>query len=451
MARAGLRFPRAHAAPLRGKRGVRMQVLDVWGAQGLHGTVRVPGAKNSVLPLLAASLLCTQAVTLENVPGLTDVACAVRILRELGCGVRGPYKGVLDVLPASEPGSTVPPEDMRAMRSSLFFLAPMLVRAGRACVGLPGGCKLGARPIDMHLKGLAQMGAQVEESGASLFLRAPRGLQGADITLRFPSVGASETLLMAAVCAKGMTVLRGAATEPEVQDLARFLCSAGASIEGIGTRTLRIMGTPQLGGARHIVCADRIVAATALCAVAACGGDVCLTGENGAHLAALLHILRRMGCEVCRTPGGLMMARQGRLCAPGALYTDVYPALATDAAPLLAAVFLKSEGFSAVTDTVFENRFACAEGFAAMGGNVRVSGRTLLAKGRRRLHAADVAAPDLRGGAALCIAALCADGKSTIREAQHIARGYEDMAALIRTLGARAQWREDELRQAVNA
>ena len=191
-----------------------MQVLDVWGAQGLHGTVRVPGAKNSVLPLLAASLLCTQTVTLENVPGLTDVACAVRILRELGCGVRGPRKGVIDVLPASEPGSTVPPEDMRAMRSSLFFLAPMLVRAGRACVGLPGGCKLGARPIDMHLKGLAQMGAQVEENGASLFLRAPRGLQGADITLRFPSVGASETLLMAAVCAKGMTVLRGAATEP---------------------------------------------------------------------------------------------------------------------------------------------------------------------------------------------------------------------------------------------
>ncbi len=425
-------------------------MLDVWGAQGLHGTVRVPGAKNSVLPLLAASLLCTQTVTLENVPGLTDVACAVRILRELGCGVRGPRKGVIDVLPASESGSTVPPEDMRAMRSSLFFLAPMLVRAGRACVGLPGGCKLGPRPIDMHLNGLAQMGAQVEENGASLFLRAPRGLRGADITLRFPSVGASETLLMAAVCAKGMTVLRGVATEPEVQDLARFLCSAGASVEGIGTRTLRIMGTPQLSGARHIVCADRIVAATALCAVAACGGDVCLTGENGAHLAALLHILRRMGCEVCRTPGGLLMARQGRLCAPGALYTDVYPALATDAAPLLAAVFLKSEGFSAVTDTVFENRFACAEGFAAMGGNVKVSGRTLLAKGRRRLHAADVAAPDLRGGAALCIAALCADGKSTIREAQHIARGYEDMAALIHSLGARAQWRADEVRQAAN-
>ena len=340
-----------------------MQALNVWGAHGLHGTVRVPGAKNSALPLLAASLLCTQAVALENVPGLTDVACAVHILRALGCGVRGPHKGVVDVLPASEPGSTVPQEDMCAMRSSLFFLAPMLVRAGQACIGLPGGCKLGARPIDMHLKGLAQMGAQVEENGASLFLRAPRGLQGADITLRFPSVGASETLLMAAVCAKGMTVLRGAATEPEVQDLAHFLCKAGASIEGIGTRTLRVMGRPQLGGARHTVCADRIVASTALCAVAACGGDICLVGENGTHIAALLHILRRMGCDVCRTPGGLLMARQGRLCAPGALYTDVYPALATDAAPLLAAAFLKSEGFSAVTDTVFENRFACAEGF----------------------------------------------------------------------------------------
>ena len=175
-------------------------------------------------------------------------------------------------------------------------------------------------------------------------------------------------------------MLRGAATEPEVQDLAHFLCKAGASIEGIGTRTLRVMGRPQLGGARHTVCADRIVASTALCAVAACGGDICLVGENGTHIAALLHILRRMGCDVCRTPGGLLMARQGRLCAAGALYTDVYPALATDAAPLLAAAFLKSEGFSAVTDTVFENRFACAEGFSAMGGNVKVSGRTLLAK-----------------------------------------------------------------------
>ena len=249
-----------------------------------------------------------------------------------------------------------------------------------------------------------------------------------------------------------MTVLRGAATEPEVQDLAHFLCKAGASIEGIGTRTLRVMGRPQLGGARHTVCADRIVASTALCAVAACGGDICLVGENGTHIAALLHILRRMGCDVCRTPGGLLMARQGRLCAPGALYTDVYPALATDAAPLLAAAFLKSEGFSAVTDTVFENRFACAEGFSAMGGNVKVSGRTLLAKGRRRLHAADVAAPDLRGGAALCIAALCADGKSTIRQAHHIARGYEDMAALLNGMGARAEWCEKEAPQmAANA
>ena len=271
------------------------------------------------------------------------------------------------------------------------------------------------------------------------FSCGPRaGCRGQYITLRFPSVGASETLLMAAVCAKGMTVLRGAATEPEVQDLAHFLCKAGASIEGIGTRTLRVMGRPQLGGARHTVCADRIVASTALCAVAACGGDICLVGENGTHIAALLHILRRMGCDVCRTPGGLLMARQGRLCAPGALYTDVYPALATDAAPLLAAAFLKSEGFSAVTDTVFENRFACAEGFSAMGGNVKVSGRTLLAKGRRRLHAADVAAPDLRGGAALCIAALCAEmGKAPSARHISIARGYEDMAALLNGMGAR--------------
>ena len=415
-----------------------MQALNVWGAHGLHGTVRVPGAKNSALPLLAASLLCTQAVALENVPGLTDVACAVHILRALGCGVRGPHKGVVDVLPASEPGSTVPQEDMCAMRSSLFFLAPMLVRAGQACIGLPGGCKLGARPIDMHLKGLAQMGAQVEENGASLFLRAPRGLQGADITLRFPSVGASETLLMAAVCAKGMTVLRGAAVEPEVTDLARFLQGAGADITGVGTRVLHIRGRELLMGTQHAVCPDRITAATVLCAVAGCGGEVLLTNTCNAHLAEVLRILRRAGCMVSVSgDSSVALASSGALRAAGGWDTGVYPSFPTDAAPLMAAALLRAQGESRVTDTIFENRFACAEGFLRLGASVNVCGRTLHVHGMDLLNGADVEAPDLRGGAALVIAALQAQGSTRVMGAEHISRGYEDIAALLAPLGAR--------------
>ena len=415
-----------------------MQALNVWGAHGLHGTVRVPGAKNSALPLLAASLLCTQAVALENVPGLTDVACAVHILRALGCGVRGPHKGVVDVLPASEPGSTVPQEDMCAMRSSLFFLAPMLVRAGQACIGLPGGCKLGARPIDMHLKGLAQMGAQVEENGASLFLRAPRGLQGADITLRFPSVGASETLLMAAVCAKGMTVLRGAAVEPEVTDLVRFLQGAGADITGVGTRVLHIRGRELLMGTQHAVCPDRITAATVLCAVAGCGGEGLLTNTCNAHLAEVLRILRRAGCMVSVSgDSSVALASSGALRAAGGWDTGVYPSFPTDAAPLMAAALLRAQGESRVTDTIFENRFACAEGFLRLGASVNVCGRTLHVHGMDLLNGADVEAPDLRGGAALVIAALQAQGSTRVMGAEHISRGYEDIAALLAPLGAR--------------
>ena len=429
-----------------------MQVLDVWGTQGLHGTVRVPGAKNSVLPLLAASLLCTQTVTLENVPGLTDVACAVRILRELGCGVRGPRKGVIDVLPASEPGSTVPPEDMRAMRSSLFFLAPMLSRTGRAVISLPGGCNLGARPIDMHLRGLAAMGAEFRENGQMMAVLAPRGLKGARITLRFPSVGATETLLMAAVCARGETVIYGAAVEPEVTDLALFLKKAGACISGIGTRCLRIMGTERLEGVAWAVCPDRITAATLLCAVAACGGRVTLQHVDARACAAVARVLRRAGCDVrCAGPAALRVEGDGRLMGVGGLFTDVYPAFPTDAAPLLAAALLRANGESAITDTVFENRFACAAGFTALGANAGVLGRTITIHGVRQLQGAYLTAPDLRGGAALAIAALAAEGESLLMGTEHIDRGYEDLASLLAALGAdtaRVRRRELPARQA---
>lgn len=419
--------------------GVReMNALTVCGTRGLFGSVQIPGAKNSVLPMLAASVLCHGVVTLTNVPSLSDVAVSVRILQSLGCRVVQ-KNGSVSVTPPEMPGSVISGELMRTMRSSVFYLAPLLVRTGRAQVCMPGGCRLGARPIDLHLSGLAQMGAIIEEQqDGALTLRAPNGLSGADITLRFPSVGATETLLMAASSARGETILRGAATEPEVTDLARFLQSAGASITGIGTRTLRVRGSDCLMGAHYTVCPDRITAATVLCAVAGCGGEVALTHIHSTHLARVLQVLRDAGCMISASgEDSVALASDGALYAVSDLKTGVYPEFPTDAAPLFAAALLRARGESLVTDTIFENRFACAQGFAALGARVSVQGRTLRVRGVERLRGAALHAPDLRGGAALVIAAMQAEGESRITGAEHIGRGYEDIAALFAPLGAK--------------
>ncbi len=419
--------------------GVReMKALTVCGTRGLFGSVRIPGAKNSVLPMLAASVLCHDVVTLTNVPALSDVAVSVRILQSIGC--KATHKnGCVSVMPPEMPGSAISGELMRTMRSSVFYLAPLLVRTGRAQIWMPGGCRLGARPIDLHLSGLAQMGARVEEQpNGALTLLAPDGLSGADITLRFPSVGATETLLMAASSARGETILRGAATEPEVTDLARFLQSAGAAIAVVGTRTLRVRGSDCLMGARYEVCPDRITAATVLCAVAGCGGEVLLTHIHSAHLARVLQVLRDAGCMISASgEDSVALASDGALHAIEDLQTGVYPGFPTDAAPLLAAALLRARGESLVTDTIFENRFACSQGFAALGARVCVQGSALRVRGVERLRgAAGLHAPDLRGGAALVIAAMQAEGESRITGAEHIGRGYEDIAALFAPLGA---------------
>lgn len=387
---------------------------------------------------MAASVLCHGTVELANAPCLSDVSASLRILRSLGCtAVR--QEGTLLLTAPEAPGSAVPQSLMRTMRSSLFYLAPLLVRTGRAQVYTPGGCRLGARPIDLHLSGLAQMGAAIAqgEDGA-LSLAAPNGLAGADITLRFPSVGATETLLMAAAAARGDSVLRGVAVEPEVTELARFLQSAGAEIAGVGTRVLRVRGSDCLLGVRHAVCPDRITAATVLCAVAGCGGEVLLTHTCNAHLTGILRALQKAGCMVFAAgEDSVALASSGALRNIGRLSTGVYPAFPTDAAPLLAAALLRAQGSGFITDTIFENRFACAAGFAQLGADVLVQGRTLAVRGVRELCGARVHAPDLRGGAALVIAALQAEGESRVLDAQHIDRGYEDVAALLAPLGAK--------------
>lgn len=411
--------------------------LEITGGRPLQGTAEIPAAKNGVLPLLAASLLCEEKVYFERVPLLSDVALCLRILQALGTPAvrRG---GTVEIMPGGC-GSVLPAEPVGKMRASVLFLAPVLVRAGRVETGMPGGCRLGPRPIDMHLDGLVRMGAAVRWEPERLVLEAPRGLHGIDYTLRFPSVGATETMLLAAVRARGVTVLRGAACEPEIRALANFLTACGARITGAGSPVVCVAGVGALGGARTVPLPDRIVASTLACAVAACGGEASLCRCDPFAFAPVLAALRQAGCEteLC-APDCVRVARSGPLRGVGRIYTGVYPAFPTDAAPLLAAALLCAGSESSVEDTVFEARFSCAEGFAAMGADVRLQGRALEIRPAAALHGAEVRAADLRGGAALAIAALSAQGTSRIGDAQHILRGYENPAGMLRALGGQA-------------
>lgn len=412
-----------------------MESIFVQGGRSLQGHADVPGAKNSALPLMAAAMLCDEDVTLTNVPRLSDVETSLSILRALGCTAHMDAHTVV-IHAQSVQESSVPHHLMAAMRSSIFFLAPLLARTGCAKITMPGGCRLGARPIDIHLNGLAAMGACVRESGETLCVTAENGLHGADITLRLPSVGATETLLMAAVTAQGETVLRGAACEPEVQDLAAFLNAMGAQIQGAGTSCLHICGAPSLRGVRFDVCPDRIVAATLLCAVAGCGGEVWLHRCTPSHLEALFPFLHTLGCTVCAKEDTLYLVSHGPKKGLGVLETAVYPGLPTDMAPLLAAAVLRAQGSTLLHDTVFDNRFACAEGFASLGAHAVRVGAAVRIEGVSRLYGGALEAQDLRGGAALVLAALQAQGESVIGGVEYIRRGYEDIVALFESLGA---------------
>ena len=411
--------------------------IVVTGGRPLNGAVRIPAAKNSVLPLLAASMLCGE-VRLRAVPRLSDVAASLALLRGAGCAAR--WEGE-DILVSGTPqNSSLPGQTAEQMRASILFCAPLLAKLGRAETSLPGGCNIGARPIDLHLAGLRQMGAVEWEAGPGrLVLTAPSGLHGAEITLRFPSVGATETLVLAAACARGTTVLRGAAREPEIADLAAFLNRCGAHIQGAGSSTLCIEGRRNLSGCVFSPLPDRIFASTLACAVAAAGGRAELSGCPASLYAPVLEILEQMGCRVEKGGDSVRLSRFGRLYGAGRVFTGVYPALATDAAPLLAAAMLCAEGESSIEDVVFERRFGCAEGFERLGGRVDRSGRVLSVGPlpESGLRGTTLTAPDLRGGAALVVAALSAQGKSFVEETRHIDRGYAGLCEVLASLGGR--------------
>ena len=411
--------------------------MKVWGGGPLYGTARVPAAKNSVLPLLAACLLCGGPVRLTGAPRLADVEESLTLLRGAGCAAG--WEGGDIVVRGPAGCCRLPDAAAERMRASILFAAPLLGRLGRVETVLPGGCRLGPRPVDWHLAALEQMGAEVRWAGQRLILTAPAGLRAAELRLPRPSVGATETVLLAGCAARGVTVLHGAAREPEIADLARFLNRCGGRVEGAGTPDITIEGGRALRGTVYAPMPDRIVASTLACAAASARGWVKVDGCDPALYAPVLDVLETAGCTVRRSASSAEVGCTGRLRGAGRLVTGGYPDLATDAVPLVAAALLTAEGETLLEDRVFASRFGCAAGFAAMGADVSLEqgGRALRIRGVRRLHGAEAAAPDLRGGAALVLAALAAQGESRITGCGHIRRGYPDLGGILSSLGAR--------------
>lgn len=406
----------------------------VSGGNRLQGTVKLSGAKNSVLPILAASLINRGESLIENCPDLSDVQASIEILRHLGCVVKKEGKTIyIDSGPMSR--CDIPDELMRKMRSSVIFLGPILACAGCVDMFMPGGCELGSRPIDIHLAAMRKMGAYVDDSGGAVKCRAER-LKGAEINLSFPSVGATENIMLAACLAEGDTVITNAACEPEIEDLQTYLQAMGADVTGAGTSTVVIKGKRELHNAVHSVVPDRIVAATYMSAVCSAGGEVTIENAVPAHLKAITDVLTAAGCVITELPEGIEIVSKGRPKAVPHIRTAPYPGFPTDAqAPVMAAL-LKAKGTSVFVETIFENRFRHVGELMRMGADIRTEGRAAVVFGVESLGGAVMECTDLRGGAALVAAALGAEGESRITGLKHIDRGYDSLEKDLKNIGA---------------
>lgn len=410
-----------------------MERLCIRGGRPLFGSVRVHGAKNSVLPILAAALLTSGVSVIHNCPALSDVNAAIAILRHLGCTV------TRDGTDVTVDGSTIsrteiPDSLMREMRSSVIFLGAILARCGEASLSYPGGCELGPRPIDLHLEALRTMGVEIHDEGGSLCCRGR--VTGAVHSLSLPSVGATENLMLAACGGTGTTVICNAAREPEIVDLQRFLRTLGADVTGAGSSTVIIRGGSPLHGGEHTVISDRIVAATYLSACAACGGEVELLGTEREWLLPVTEAFRRGGCQVTGEAERVVLRCTQPLRGIPPIRTAPYPGFPTDAQPMAMAAFCRSQGVTVFVETIFENRFRQAAELARLGADIRVEGRVAIVEGRKSLHGAALKAGDLRGGAALVVGALAAEGESVITGLRHIDRGYSSLEEDLRGLGA---------------
>ena len=412
-----------------------MANLVIQGPSRLNGALSVHGAKNSTLPLMAATLLCDGECVLHNCPQLSDVDASTRILRHLGCKViREGSTVTVDARNAQD--WDIPDALMREMRSSIVFLGAIINRMHKATLSFPGGCELGPRPIDLHLQALRKMGVLIEEDHGCLSCSVPEHLKGASIGLSFPSVGATENILLAAVCAEGITVVSNAAREPEICDLADFLNACGAKIHGVGDSTIIIEGVRHLSGCEHRVIPDRIAAATYLSAAAVTGGDIELKDVVPAHLLPVLPVFEESGCEVSVDQNRIRLKAPDRLSRVKSIRTMPYPGFPTDAqAPIMTMTCL-AKGTSIFVENIFESRYKHVGELLRLGANIKVEGRVAIVEGVERLSGAPVEAADLRGGAALVVAGLAAGGITRVGGIHHIDRGYEHIEDSFKTLGA---------------
>lgn len=412
-----------------------MEKLVIHGGKPLEGTVRVSGAKNAVLPIIVASMLGTTQSTLTEIPKLADVHTVCDVIASLGVHIEHPERDTL-VIDAHELTSTTAPYDLvRRMRASFLVMGPLLARKGRAQISLPGGCSIGARPIDLHLKAFEAMGAVINLENGDIEATAPNGLKGAQIYLDFPSVGATENILMAASMAEGKTVLENAAEEPEIVDLATYLNSMGANIRGAGTNVIRIEGVKELHGANHAVIPDRIEAGTFMVGAAMTQGNVFVENAISEHLKPLISKLKEVGAEVQEEIDGIRVIGHAPL-RPADIKTLPYPGFPTDMQAQFMALTTICQGTSVVTETVFENRFMHVDEFKRMGAKIRIEGRSAIVEGVPRLKGASVNATDLRAGAALVLAGLVADGETKVGYLYHIDRGYDNLVLKLQRLGA---------------
>ena len=421
-----------------------MDKLLIKGGKSLAGTVTVSGAKNAALPELCAALLTAEPVTLENVPQLQDVVTMLKLVRNMGVSAERSlsHPGTVTVNAAGLSSPEAPYELVKTMRASVLALGPLLARFGEATVSLPGGCAIGSRPVEQHIKGLQAMGAEIGVEHGYMIAKIPAGpngergrLKGCSITTDMVTVTGTENFLMAATLAEGETILENAAQEPEISDLADMLIQMGAHIEGQGTRRIRIQGVERLHGCSHRVVADRIEAGTFLCAVAATGGDVTLLHARGDHLDAVIDKLREAGAVVTPGVGFVRIQAQGRLKAQSFRTTE-YPGFPTDMQAQFMALNAISHGTSTVLETIFENRFMHVNEMVRLGAKIQIEGKVAVMEGVERLSGATVMATDLRASASLVIAGLVADGETLVDRIYHLDRGYDQMEAKLRGIGA---------------
>jgi UDP-N-acetylglucosamine 1-carboxyvinyltransferase len=423
-----------------------MDRIVITGGSPLTGTIPIYGAKNSALKLQAAALLSTEPLVLENMPDLADTRFMAQLLASLGTEIAWIKEARTLRLHAAEISSTIAPYDqVRKMRASFNVLGPLLARAGHATVSLPGGCAIGARPVDLHLKAFEAMGADIHIEQGYVKAAALRGLKGAEIEFPFVSVGATEHAMLAAVLAQGDTVLRNAAREPEIADLADCLNAMGARIEGAGGGEIHIRGVSTLKGVKHRVVADRIEAGTYAIAAAAAGGEVKLAGARPEHLSALIDMLRAAGAVVDPLDDGLRIKRDpATRPRPVDFETAPFPGFPTDLQAQAMALLCLADGQSRIRETIFENRFMHAPELARLGAQIGVQGSEAVVTGVERLIGAPVMATDLRASVSLVVAGLAAEGETTVNRVYHLDRGFEGLEAKLAACGARVERRRDE-------